>query len=480
MISHNLPILMIYLLKVYFDSSNKDQLLNVVIGFSALFLLRLVLIRVGAKADIRAQQMWSNTLYDCLIDKVKKKASTGKIESEKYIDIIQNDISAIVGTISYAIDTFSNVLGTIIAFVIMATINIYVSAIILVVPIILFFISNSLKNRIYKKSEVIRGNEASILRYYQYMIGSSRDIRIESKEEECRTQYEKLLRKNKEDKVKYSNFKSFLAVINEFMVDINVVVILLGFMFSDSFTAGDIALFISYSFIINDLSTYISTFTILYSELGVYIDSFNKKVMLDENKIVEKSGCEDKMLDKSEYVKGKILAGRVNVLIGKNGSGKTSILKKLAMLDDYVLVMKNSSVISESLKANIMLDGAYHDEGKRAFNNSSKGYHKDDMKYKACSNDRYERIIETFSLEGLDDRDVLIEDELSGGQIDRIAVARSIMEEDKIVMIDKNLLSIDRCVRDSIMKELERLDLTVLVVDHNDKDEYNSFNKIFI
>lgn len=102
------------------------------------------------------------------------------------------------------------------------------------------------------------------------------------------------------------------------------------------------------------------------------------------------------------------------------------------------------------------------------------------MKYKACSNDRYERIIEAFSLEGLDDRDVLIEDELSGGQIDRIAVARSIMEEDKIVMIDKNLLSIDSCVRDSIMKELEMLDLTVLVVDHDDKDEYNSFNKIFI
>lgn len=54
------------------------------------------------------------------------------------------------------------------------------------------------------------------------------------------------------------------------------------------------------------------------------------------------------------------------------------------------------------------------------------------------------------------------------------------MGNEQVIMIDKNLLSIDLEVRNSIIKGLEKSGSTILLVDQKDKDEYKYFNKIFI
>lgn len=451
LIAHNLPIIMVYLLKLYFDINYKDNLFVILIAYGVLFILRLVLIKIGANVDIEAQHEWSNILYECIIKKVQKSIDTSKSMSNHYIDIINNDITAIVGTISYAIDTFSNVLGTIIAFIIMATINIYISVLILIVPIVVFLISNTLKNKIYLNNDNIRKNETNLINIYQSMIENSREIRIYSKEKMQYNDYKKVLNKTKNDNIMYGKFKSLLMIINEFMIDVNIIIILLGFIISNSFSVGELALFISYSFIINDLSLYISNFTITYSELGVYIHSFNSKIKCEG--LLNTTKVDSSISKNLDLVKKGIKRGAINILIGKNGSGKTRILKKLAELDGYTLVVNNSSIISESLYENIVLDN-------------------DDRKYDA--------VKDIFCLGNLDERNRLSDKELSGGQIDRISVARAIMGNEQVIMIDKNLLSIDLEVRNSIIKGLEKSGSTILLVDQKDKDEYKYFNKIFI
>lgn len=450
-LAHNIPIVMTYLLKLYFDSHYKNKLLLILIAYSSLFFLRMGLIKLGANIDIRAQHKWSSILYEKVIDS-SKKSKYSKSIANNAIDIIQNDVSTIVATISYGIDTFCNVIATIIAFVIMATINICIALIILIVPIIIFIISKIIKEKLYQKNEIVRKNQTKIINEYQYIIKESRKIRIESLEDDLYNAYSELLKLNMEDKISYGKFMAYITTIQEFIVDLNIIIILLGFSFLGSFSPGDIALFISYSFIINDLSTYITNFSIIHSQLNVSIDSINQKIIekSDTNKIKE---IEEIYKDKIEHVLDNVELGVINILIGKNASGKTSILKNIAENRKYPLVVKNSYIIDEDLRTNIVLD-----------RNPSK----------------YDRIVKKFFLEGLDKIEILSKNKLSGGELDRISLARVMVSDNSLILVDNNLLSIDKAVRDSILKELEQEDRTVLLVDQEDREEYNNYNKIYI
>ena len=450
-LAHNIPIAMTYLLKLYFDSEYKNNLLLILLAYSSLFFLRMGFIKVGANIDIRAQHKWSSILYEKIIDS-SKKSKYSKIIADNTIDIIQNDVSTIVATISYGIDTFCNVIATIIAFVIMATINFYIALIILIVPIIIFIISKIIKEKLYQKNERVRKNQTKIINGYQYIIKESRKIRIESLEDDLYNSYSGLLKLNMKDKISYGKFMAYITTIQEFIVDLNIIIILLGFSFFGSFSPGDIALFISYSFIINDLSTYITNFSIIHSQLNVSIDSFNKKIVEDSDTNANREN-EEIYIENIAHVLDNIELGVINILIGKNGSGKTTILKKIAEDRKYPLVLKNSSIIDEDLKTNIVLDS-----------NSSK----------------YDRIVKKFFLERLYKREILSKNKLSGGELDRISLARVMISGNSLILVDNNLLSIDKVVRDSILKELEQDDCTVLLVDQEDREEYSNYNKIFI
>lgn len=445
LVAHNIPIILAYLLKLYFDENNGSNLLFILLAYIILFFLRLLFIKVGAYVDIKAQHKWSDILYEKIIKKANDFNQVSEAMTNQFIDIIQNDISSIVGTISYGIDTFCNVLGSILAFFIMASINLYIALVILLVPIIIFLISNFLKNKVYGKNDKIRANESNIINKYQDIIKQSRKIRINSLENEVYHHYSSLLFKNMNDKINYDNFKTLISIINDFMVDLNIIIILLGFTFYHSFQAGDVILFINYSFIINDLATYISSFTVIYNELKVYIDSFNAK-------LGQKEKGKTHRIDIKNII-NNLKLGQINILIGENGSGKTRALKQIAEDQNYDLVLKNSSVISESLYLNLVLDNAPS---------------------------TYEKVKKVFSLENLEEREKLSEKELSGGQLDRISLARAIIGSNPVILVDNNLSSIDTRVRKTILEEFEKSNRTFLLVDQDDKEDYENYNKIYM
>lgn len=445
LLAHNIPLLLSYLIKLYFDSNQNNNLLIIVFLYTIIFLLRFPLIKLGADIDIKAQHKWANVMYERIISKCLESRKVSDSNSQIFIDTIQNDINSIVSYISYGVDTICNVVGSIIAFIIIASINIYVAMVILVVPILIFFILNFLKDKLYDKSMIIRNNETNLIKIYQDVIGESRKIRIESLENKYFDIYNKHLMKNKSDKFKYSYFNIMINTINQSLVDLNLISILLAVIYFRNFSVGDLALLISYSFIINDLSTYVSTFIVINNDLKVSLDSFNNKLNFNL--------CEDKSIFKVDNIINRISLGEVNVLIGDNGSGKSRIFKELASNREYCLVLKNSSVLSEDLYENIVIDGNPY---------------------------MYREIVEIFSLNYLEDRKELISDELSGGQIDRIAIARALLSGKDVILIDNNLFSIDFAIRSLIFEEFENSGKTFLIADTEYRNEYKNFNVIYL
>lgn len=445
LLAHNIPLLLSYLIKLYFDTNQNNNLLIIVFLYTIIFLLRFPLIKLGADIDIKAQHKWANVMYERIISKCLEPRKVSDSNSQIFIDTIQNDINSIVSYISYGVDTICNVVGSIIAFIIIASINIYVAMVILVVPILIFFILNFLKDKLYDKSMIIRNNETNLIKIYQDVIGESRKIRIESLENKYFDIYNKHLMKNKSDKFKYSYFNIMINTINQSLVDLNLISILLAVIYFRNFSVGDLALLISYSFIINDLSTYVSTFIVINNDLKVSLDSFNNKLNFNL--------CEDKSIFKVDNIINRISLGEVNVLIGDNGSGKSRIFKELASNREYCLVLKNSSVLSEDLYENIVTDGNPY---------------------------MYREIVEIFSLNYLEDRKELISDELSGGQIDRIAIARALLSGKDVILIDNNLFSIDFAIRSLIFEEFENSGKTFLIADTEYRNEYKNFNVIYL
>lgn len=445
LLAHNIPLLLSYLIKLYFDSNQNNNLLIIVFLYTIIFLLRFPLIKLGADIDIKAQHKWANVMYERIIRKCLESRKVSDSNSQMFIDIIQNDINSIVSYISYGVDTICNVVGSIIAFIIIASINIYVAMVILVVPILIFFILNFLKDKLYDKSMIIRNNETKLIKIYQDVIAESRKIRIESLENKYFDIYNKRLMKNKSDKFKYSYFNIMINTINQSLVDLNLIAILLAVIYFRNFSVGDLALLISYSFIINDLSTYVSTFVVINNDLKVSLDSFNDKLNFNL--------CKDKSISNFDDISNRISLGKVNVLIGENGSGKSRILRDLASNGEYCLVLKNSSVLSEDLYENIVTDGNPY---------------------------MYREIVEFFSLNDLMDRKELISDELSGGQIDRIAIARALLSGKEVILIDNNLFSIDYDIRSLIFEEFKKTGKTFLLTDTKYRNEYENFNVIYL
>ena len=78
------------------------------------------------------------------------------------------------------------------------------------------------------------------------------------------------------------------------------------------------------------------------------------------------------------------------------------------------------------------------------------------------------------------DRKELISDELSGGQIDRIAIARALQSGKDVILIDNNLFSIDFAIRSLIFEEFKNTCKTFLFTDTKYRSEYENFNIIYL
>ncbi|QLG27866.1 ABC transporter ATP-binding protein [Halorarum halophilum] len=94
---------------------------------------------------------------------------------------------------------------------------------------------------------------------------------------------------------------------------------------------------------------------------------------------------------------------------------------------------------------------------------------------------RVERAIEIVQMEGTLDR---MPDELSGGQRQRIAIARAIVREPEVFLMDEPLANLDAALRVHMRTELQRLhqelDTTIVYVTHDQEEAMTMSNRLAV
>jgi len=96
-------------------------------------------------------------------------------------------------------------------------------------------------------------------------------------------------------------------------------------------------------------------------------------------------------------------------------------------------------------------------------------------------NRRVDEALEMVDLQRISDRSVV---DLSGGEKQRVAFARALAPKPKLLMLDEPMGSLDRALRDQLIKELHELinnmDIPVIYVTHDQEESFTIADRLLI
>lgn len=179
-------------------------------------------------------------------------------------------------------------------------------------------------------------------------------------------------------------------------------------------------------------------------------------------------------------------AGEFVTLLGPSGSGKTTLLMSIAGFSDpdsgSIRIDDQEILHLAPDKRNIgMVFQNY-----ALFPNMSVG---ENVAYslklrkvaRAEREERVKRALAAVQMSGFADRRI---DQLSGGQRQRIAVARAIVFEPNIVLMDEPLSALDKKLREEMQIELKhlhrRLERTIVYVTHDQKEALTMSDQVVV
>jgi ABC-type Fe3+/spermidine/putrescine transport system ATPase subunit len=165
-------------------------------------------------------------------------------------------------------------------------------------------------------------------------------------------------------------------------------------------------------------------------------------------------------------------------LLGPSGCGKTTLLRIIAGLETpdsgRVLFQQTdiSSVPPHSRDFGLMFQEYALFPHKNVFDNVAFGLR---MKgaHEASIRDRVDEVLTLVGLRGFEQRSV---NDLSGGEAQRVALARSLAPRPRLLMLDEPLGSLDRALRERLMLELRDIladvGVTSLYVTHDQAEAF--------
>ena len=176
-------------------------------------------------------------------------------------------------------------------------------------------------------------------------------------------------------------------------------------------------------------------------------------------------------------------SGDIFALLGDSGSGKSSALRFIAGLENAQLgaVALDGNDLSDSgshsVKPELREVGMVFQDyalfpHMTVFQNISFGINHLSKKEKI---EKVESLLDLISLEGIEKK---YPHQLSGGEQQRVSLARSLATSPKLLLLDEPFSSLDKSHRDQLVKEvreiLKKAGVTSILVTH-DEAEANAF-----
>jgi iron(III) transport system ATP-binding protein len=175
-----------------------------------------------------------------------------------------------------------------------------------------------------------------------------------------------------------------------------------------------------------------------------------------------------------------IKQGEIAGLLGDSGSGKSTILRLISGLEkpnkgsikvnNEVYVNKNTFIPAEKRKIGMVFQDYALFPHLTVEKNIAFGLGK------MSKNDVKKRVIKMLELVGLTDKATKYPHELSGGEQQRIALARSIAPGPKLLLLDEPFSNLDASIKSRIRNELYQIikksNITAIFVTHDKEDAY--------
>ncbi|MFO7990497.1 MAG: ABC transporter ATP-binding protein [Desulfotignum sp.] len=181
-----------------------------------------------------------------------------------------------------------------------------------------------------------------------------------------------------------------------------------------------------------------------------------------------------------------IAEGSFVTLLGPSGCGKTTLLRMLAGLEpltrgDIFIKGKriNDTPIHKRNLGMIFQNYALFPH-KTIFDNVAFGLKYRDVS-KTVMKEKVEKALETVRLPGVGSR---MPSQLSGGQQQRIALARAIVIEPDVLLMDEPLSALDENLREDMRREIDNLQMelgvTTIFVTHDQREALSMSDKVVV
>ncbi|MGA3111814.1 MAG: ABC transporter ATP-binding protein [Candidatus Bathyarchaeia archaeon] len=167
--------------------------------------------------------------------------------------------------------------------------------------------------------------------------------------------------------------------------------------------------------------------------------------------------------------------GELFGLLGPNGAGKTTLVKMLCTLlppDEGTALINGFDIVKQQMQVKRSL-GTLFSVGERGFFWRLNGYRNLEFFaaiYNVPRQKRHERILEVLNLVGLENNTYMTFQKYSGGMKRKLALARTLLPDPPIIMLDEPTTGLDaissRTIRDFVQTTVRETGKTVLYTTH--------------